>query len=153
MRKIEVSGKSIWIGKHKKLGMLIFDSTNQTDLASDDVRLYLLEEGRFSVFRKDIAREKFSSFNHQEFDRALQLIKNYPTNIRAKNACIRCGIERPPLPESIWEDDGLCFACAGAEYSEEQKRKADERERTNIDKEREIQEESFNERYGSPWQF
>lgn len=157
MKHLYIERKSIWVGWHQSLGILLYDISDQSGVDADHVRLYKVSEQTSALFQKSTVREKLLRFEFENVNEVLDKIREYVEYKRPKSGCTNCGL---PLFLNIdatsaheVEGSGLCSSCDAIEYELERRIHEDERERRNFEIEQEIKEENFYGRYGTPFKF
>ena len=92
MKKYLLGDRKVWIGKHQKLGYLIYDEKNQLNVRSDSIRTYLLDEERAAVFLNELVRDKLLKLKKDEEEALRGKIKRYEKIFvnRRVTHCYKC---------------------------------------------------------------
>jgi|TARA_B100000315_G_C14504293_1_gene553839 hypothetical protein len=90
MRQTIVDDREIWVGNHSKLGVFIYDLKQQDSVDSDCMRIYLLEEKRTGIFKKDLFKSGISK--QTESDLLEEKVNEYKKIFlaRRRTHCYRC---------------------------------------------------------------
>ncbi len=157
MIQFSIKNISIWVGKHQTLGIVIYDTNDQSGIDSNAVRLHKLDQDLPCIFQKEVVRRKMVRLEKHEIEKNLPSIHKYAESRKISHGCIKCGAPKSELNQLDqaydFYDSGLCPSCDHEQYKIEQEAIQDERQRRNEEIELEIQKESFYTRYGTPWKF
>ena len=135
MKKFHLSGRVIWLGQHPTVGFFVYDKTQQTGIAEDIVRVFIISRKAMAIFPKDIikidATEIINTdkleialilWDYLEFFQNKKRTKSNSTTKKLINSiCMRC--QAPVAKSGILECEKCgwvkveCGACAGKRKS------------------------------------
>ncbi|GAB2738791.1 hypothetical protein GCM10027019_18520 [Melaminivora jejuensis] len=153
MPTIHYRGRALWLGKHRRVGFILYDPFDQNELTYKEVKLFKLKNREFSTFLKDVVRTGFQSFASSELKTVQPDINFYLDKIRLQSRCHKCG-------HDLFEGNlNICFdcnrkicLCGTCECQEEDSEAAwQEHFNRNIEYEMKIQQDAYLDRYGTPW--
>lgn len=105
-RSLDYGGVRYWIGRHRKLGLLIFDPHAQLDSAADRVRLFSVSRRTYLLFSRSAVKTRglWASFGPDTALVRREMVRyaRYASTRPARRSA-------PDFRRRRWE--GVCHAC------------------------------------------
>jgi len=96
MKKVEIFGKSIWIGRHPNFGILIYDSQCQKSVNVSHVRLFVVEKHISNLFDKEKLKIELKQLSvNEDFIKSIreELVIYVSTLNNSFSKCFKCEFE------------------------------------------------------------